>query len=92
MSTPPEERQMFSDYEEPGIGLGAFLLSMNTMLMLEKKGVLTPEETKEILAQALLNLETHETQAGPKGLEAAKAARVLLEQFGVLLARSSSMR
>lgn len=82
---------MLSEYKDP-LSLTAFLLSMNTMLMLEKKGLLTHDEAKEIVEQALLNLETQEQKTPLDSQEVSKAARAVLEQFRSLLAQPSSER
>ena len=47
--------------DSSGIPLAGFLIGFNTFLMLQKKGILTNNETKELVEQALLNLETHQS-------------------------------
>jgi hypothetical protein len=83
--------KMAMDYADP-IGLSGFLLSMNTMLMLEKKGAITHEETKEIVEQALLNLETHQTTAGPDNQATFDTARSILEGLRGLISPPSAKR
>ncbi len=83
---------MADEFLLPGMGLGGFLLSMNTMLMLEKKGLLTAVETKEIVEQALLNLETHEAMASPAEQPGFRSARTILEGLRLLLGRPSPSR
>jgi hypothetical protein len=82
---------MATDYTDP-IGLSAFLLSMNTMLMLEKKGVISHDETKEIVEQALLNLEQHQTTAGPANQTVFQTARSILEGLRGLISPPSAQR
>lgn len=82
---------MIEEFNDPG-GLSAFLLSVNTMLMLEKKGVLTHDEMKEIVEQALLNLETHQQKATWAAQQVFQASRGILEEFRKLISRPSARR
>ena len=70
-------KELFLD----GMGLGGFLLSMNTMLMLEKKGMLTPLEINEIIEHALLTLESYQYEAKLTDKITFVAARAILEQL-----------
>lgn len=80
-----------NDYNDP-IALSGFLIALNTTLMLEKKGVISHEETKEIIEQALLNLETQQTKAGPDNKATFETARSILEGLRVLVSRPSAQR
>jgi hypothetical protein len=66
-------------------GLAGFLLSLNTMLTLERNGDLGHQETLEIIEQALLNLETHELLMARVDQETSRAARELLQTLRTLL-------
>jgi hypothetical protein len=62
-------------------GLAAFQLSVNTLVHLEKYGLLTPAATNEIIEQALLALETIQAKASPKDQSVVEGARILLERL-----------
>lgn len=64
-----------------GTDIGALLLSLNTLLILQRKGILTDVEAREIVEQALLNLETHEKLASPQSQSAIRNARQTLESI-----------
>jgi hypothetical protein len=83
--------KVFDDYHDPS-GLAGFLLGMNTMLMLEKKGVLSHEEVKEIVEQALLNLETQQATMGPEAQKVFESARGILESLRTIVSRPSEQR
>lgn len=78
---------MATEFQLPGMGLSGFMLSLNTMMMLEKKGIFTPIETAEIVEQALLNLETHEAKAEPAEKLGFRSARTILEGLRQTLGR-----
>lgn len=80
-----------NDYNDP-IALSGFLIALNTTLMLEKRGIISHEDTKEIIEQALLNLETHQTTAGPDNQATFQSARSILEGLRTLVSRPSAQR
>jgi hypothetical protein len=69
------------DLADPSGGLAAFQLSMNTLLHLEKYGVLTTAATNEIIEQGLLGLETIQAKASPETQPVVEGARLLLERL-----------
>jgi hypothetical protein len=83
--------KIFDDYRDPS-GLAGFLIGINAMLMLEKKGVLSHEEVKEIVEQALLNLETQQAMLRPEAQKVFESARGILESLRMTVSRPSEQR
>jgi hypothetical protein len=72
---------LLGEYDSPGIGLAALLLSMNTLLIAEKKGVLSQAQAIEVVSHAILNLQEHERSTTPAGQSAVESARSILQQL-----------
>jgi hypothetical protein len=66
-------------FDEKHYSLANHVLIVSLLTALQQKGVLNSNEIVEVLEQSLLNLETHQNAAGPKGREAFEGARGLLE-------------
>lgn len=66
-------------------GLAGFMLSVQTLLMLRKKNVFSDVETKEIVEQCLLNLETQQAASPPETADIYRRSREPLEQLRVAL-------
>lgn len=64
-----------------GAGLAAYLLSLNAIMTLEKKGIFTTVEINEFVEHALLTLETFQLSAPADERSGFEVARTLLEQF-----------
>jgi beta-N-acetylglucosaminidase len=62
------------------LALASFTLNQYLFMLLRQKGVLTETEAKELLEQALLNLETHQAQF-PQAAQQYEGARALLESL-----------
>ena len=73
---------------DPSDGLAALTLSTHMLMMLERKGILTRAETKELVEQCLLNLETQQAASSePQTQQAYERSREPLEQLARLLSR-----
>ena len=64
-----------------GAGLGAFVLSVNLLLLLTQKGTISETEAREIVDLGLLNLEEQERLASSSLRGAVRAARGLLMEI-----------
>ena len=60
-------------------GVTGQLVTLNLLLTLRKKGVITHAEALEIVEQSLMNLETHQALANPHDHKVFQASRALLE-------------
>ena len=67
--------------ETLGLSLAGFMLSMTTLLALRQKGVLSIQETNEVIEQSLLGLETHQMSADPAARPSVEFARLRLEEL-----------
>jgi hypothetical protein len=63
-----------------GGGVAAYLLSLNTLLVLGKNGTLAHNEVAEVVDRSLMQLETVDQEPSLQSEEAARLARALLEQ------------
>ena len=64
-----------------GARLGAFVLSVNLLLLLTQKGTISEMEAREIVDLGLLNLEEQERLASSSMRDAVRAARGLLMEI-----------
>jgi hypothetical protein len=74
----------------PGSGVAAFVLSLSTLLELEKKGTFAAHELVQVIEQSLGKLK--ELDAGPslQSQEEWEFARDLLERLHTRLSRDST--
>jgi hypothetical protein len=70
--------------------MAANLLIVNTLLVLERKGILSNAELIEITDAALLNLEEHQGEQSPEYQARMTQARAALELFLKLISPSGS--
>ena len=68
-------------------GLAAYVLSVQILLTLYKKGVFSKLEIKEIVEQCLLNLETQQAGSGPELSDIYRRSREPLEQLRAALSQ-----
>ena len=73
-----------------GSGVAAYLLSLNTLLVLGKNGTLARHELAGIVDQSLMQLETVDQEPSLQSEEAARLARALLEQARARLGRNQA--
>lgn len=64
-----------------GAGLGAFVLSVNLLLLLTQKGMISQTEAREVVDLGLLNLEQQERTASSSMQETVQAARSILTEI-----------
>lgn len=64
-----------------GAGLGALVLSVNLLLLLTQKGMISQTEAREVVDLGLLNLEQQERTASPSMQETVQAARSILTEI-----------
>ena len=74
-----------------GGGVAAYLLSLNTLLVLGKNGTLAHNEVPEVIHRSLMQLETVDQEPSLQSDEAARLARALLEHARARLAQSSGL-
>jgi hypothetical protein len=73
-----------------GGGVAAYLLSLNTLPVLGKNGTLAHNEVAEVVDRSLRQLETVDQEPSLQSEEAARLARVLLEQARARLGRNQA--
>jgi hypothetical protein len=73
-----------------GGGMAAYLLSLNTLLVLGKNGTLAHSEVPEVIDRSLMQLETVDQEASLQSEEAARLARALLEHARARLGRNQA--
>ena len=73
-----------------GGGVAAYLLSLNTLLVLGKNGTLAHNEVAEVVDRSLMQLETVDQEPSLQSEEAARLARALLEQARARLGRNQT--
>jgi hypothetical protein len=73
-----------------GGGVAAYLLSLNTLLVLGKNGTLAHNEVAEVVDRSLKQLETVDQEPSLQSEEAARLARALLEQARARLGRNQA--
>ncbi len=83
---------MSIELDRPGGGVAAFMLSVGTLLALEKNGTLTHDELADIVEQSLARLKAIDAETSVRSQAAWGAAVDLLEQLQTRLARDRSRR
>jgi hypothetical protein len=83
---------MSIELDRPGRGVAAFMLSISTLLALEKNGTLADGELADIVEQSLATLKTLDAEASVRSQAAWGSALDLLEQLHARLARDRSRR
>jgi hypothetical protein len=81
---------MSIELDRPGGGVVAFMLSVSTLVALEKNGTLAADERADIVEQSLARLKTIDAATSVRSQEAWGAALDLLEQLPARLARNRS--
>ena len=66
-------------------GVAAFMLTTQILLVLQKKGLFSQLETKEIVEQCLLNFETQQANSEPSLAQLFQRSREPLEQLRTAL-------
>ena len=69
---------MAIELNHAGGGVAAYLLSLNTLLVLGKNGTLAHNEVPEVIHRSLMQLETVDQEPSLQSDEAARLARALL--------------
>jgi hypothetical protein len=83
---------MSIELDRPGGGVAAFMLSVGTLLALEKNGMLAHDELAEIVERSLATLKTMDTETSVRSQAAWGTAIDLLDQLHARLARDRSRR
>jgi len=83
---------MSIELDRPGGGVAAFMLSLGTLLALEKNGTLADDELTDIVEQSLLRLKTVDAETSVRSQAAWVSALDLLEQLHTRLARDRIRR
>jgi hypothetical protein len=78
---------MSIELDRPGGGVAAFMLSVGTLLALEKNGTLAHDELADIVERSLATLKTMDTETSVRSQAAWGSAIDLLEQLHARLAR-----
>jgi hypothetical protein len=78
---------MSIELDRPGSGVAAFMLSLGTLLALEKNGVLAGDQLVDIVQQSLAKLKAIDAEPSLQGQAARGSALDLLEQLHARLAR-----
>jgi hypothetical protein len=83
---------MSIELDRPGGGVAAFILSVGTLVALEKNGTLAHDELADIVERSLATLKTMDRETSVRSQAAWGAAVDLLEQLNARLARDRSRR
>ena len=83
---------MSIELDRPGGGVAAFVLSLSTLLELEKNGTLANDDLADIVAQSLATLKTIDVETSVRSQAARRFALDLLEQLQARLVRDRSSR
>ena len=83
---------MSIELDRPGGGVAAFMLSISTLVALEKNGTLAADELADIVEQSLARLKAIDAETSVPSQAAWGAAVDLLEQLQARLARNRSRR
>jgi hypothetical protein len=83
---------MSIELDRPGGGVAAFMLSVGTLLALEKNGTLANDELADIVEESLARLKAIDAETSVRSQAAWAAAVDLLEQLHARLARDRSRR
>ena len=83
---------MSIELDRPGGGVAAFMLSISTLVALEKNGTLAADELADIVEQSLARLKAIDAETSVRSQAAWGSAIDLLEQVRARLARDRSRR
>ena len=83
---------MSIELDRPGGGVAAFVLSLSTLLALEKNGTLADDELAGIVEQSLARLKAIDAETSVQSQAAWGSALDLLEQLHARLARDRSRK
>ena len=83
---------MSIELDRPGGGVAAFMLSVGTLLALEKNGTLANDELADIVEESLARLKAIDAETSVRSQAAWGAAVDLLEQLHARLARDRSQQ
>jgi hypothetical protein len=83
---------MSIELDRPGSGVAAFMLSMNTLLVLGNNGTLADDELAEVVEESLAKLKTIDSEPSLQSQVAWEKALELLEQLRARLDRDRSRR
>jgi hypothetical protein len=83
---------MSIELDRPGGGVAAFVLSLSTLLALEKNGTLADDELADIVEQSLARLKAIDAETSVRSEAAKGSALDLLEQLHASLARDRRRR
>ena len=83
---------MSIELDRPGGGVAAFMLSVGTLLALEKNCTLANDELADIVEESLARLKVIDAETSVRSQAAWRAAVDLLEQLQARLARDRSSR
>jgi hypothetical protein len=83
---------MSIELDRPGGGVAAFMLSLSTLVALEKNGTLAADELADIVEQSLAGLKTIDAETSVPSQAAWGSAVDLLEQLHARLARDRNRR
>ena len=83
---------MSIELDRPGGGVAAFVLSLGTLLALEKNGTLADDELSDIVEASLARLKAIDAETSVQSQAAWGSALDLLEQLQARLARDRSRR
>jgi hypothetical protein len=83
---------MSIELDRPGGGVAAFVLSLSTLLALEKNGTLAGDELADIVEQSLARLKIIDAETSVRSQAAFGSALDLLVQLHARLARDRRSR
>jgi hypothetical protein len=83
---------MSFELDGQGGGVAAFVLSLSTLLALEKNGTLADDELADIVEESLARLKAIDAETSVQSQAARGSALDLLEQFRARLAREQSRK
>jgi hypothetical protein len=83
---------MSIELDRPGRGVAAFVLSLSTLLALEKNGTLADDELAGIVEESLARLKAIDAETSVQSQAAWGSALDLLEQLHARLARDRSRK
>jgi hypothetical protein len=83
---------MSIELDRPGRGVAAFVLSLSTLLALEKNGTLADDELAGIVEESLARLKVMDAETSVQSQAAWGSALDLLEQLHGRLARDRSRK
>jgi hypothetical protein len=77
---------MSIQFDRPGGGVAAFMLSFNMLLAFKKNGTLADDELADIVEQSLAELKAIDAEASVQSQAARGSALILLERLRARLA------